>query len=328
MSDRAPDVAPDVSTSPRRRARRGGASARSRTALQTGLGLGLLALVGVEMLVLSRQPTAERVVVLVTGVLVCLCVLPLPRLSLTVRAALASTLSIATTVLLLVFGHGLRDWGLGEALALLVLLAEVLYGSALRTVVRLGPVLAIAAVGAPARDAHPGPFTWLAAALTALVTAQTLSLRIQDGRRVAGLAAVRLQERRELARELHDLVAHHIAGIVVQAQAGHWQAPAGDRSAPVFERIEQEGDEALASMHRLVGLLRDAPRTSPVAGMEQVRELVEGFSRTGPPAVLDLSPALPDRLEEALGGELTAGPLPEGGWQVRATLPGGEAVRR
>src|SRR5690606_10829609 len=44
-------------------------------------------------------------------------------------------------------------------------------------------------------------------------------LRFQQERRKEAVRSVRRAERLELARELHDLVAHHITGIVVQAQA-------------------------------------------------------------------------------------------------------------
>lgn len=57
----------------------------------------------------------------------------------------------------------------------------------------------------------------------AMVWAAVLSvgvwLRYLDRRREAAIEAVRRDERLELARELHDVVAHHLTGIVVQAQA-------------------------------------------------------------------------------------------------------------
>ncbi|OIJ63584.1 sensor histidine kinase [Streptomyces mangrovisoli] len=351
----------------------------------------LAGLIAAEGVVLGGQPTAPRAIALAAGVVVCLCAVPWPGVRLEVRGTVAAAVSLATTVVLLSVDRSLRDWGLGESLALLLLLGPVLRRSAAPTAARLGAALAVAAVGAPARDAHPGPFTLAAATMTALVCAHTLSLRAYDTRRLAELRAVRGQERRELARELHDLVAHHIAGIVVLAQAGRWTGADGP-GTEAFARIEKEGDEALASMHRLVGLLRDSARTEPVAGLKEVRELVDTFSRTGPPAEFDLAPGLAARVDrasaaavhrvvrealtnvrrhardatwvkvslepygadglrltvrddgrsaapapesqgggfgvagmaervEALGGSLTAGPGPEGGWQVQALLP-------
>ncbi|HTI25007.1 MAG TPA: histidine kinase [Kutzneria sp.] len=82
-----------------------------------------------------------------------------------------------------------------------------------------------------------------------------LVLRDADSRRRSALTEVRTGERLVLARELHDLVAHHITGVVVLAQAGRRVAPERDE---VFGEIEQAGAEALAAMRRLVGMLRTA----------------------------------------------------------------------
>ncbi|MGH3431743.1 MAG: histidine kinase, partial [Thermocrispum sp.] len=64
-------------------------------------------------------------------------------------------------------------------------------------------------------------------------------------------------ERMALARELHDVVAHHVTGIVVQAQAAKMVAkhdPAMTQAA--FDRIEAAGTEAMGAMRRLVGSIR------------------------------------------------------------------------
>ncbi|MEU4269527.1 histidine kinase [Streptomyces sp. NPDC026092] len=369
------------------------------------IAIGLLAvllpgLVVVEYLWVDNESAAERTTGLVTGLLVCLCALPVRRVRLEVRAATAALVSLGATVGLLLAGLPLRNWGVGESIALLFLLWPVLRRSEVRTAVRLGPLLAVAAVAVPPRDLHA--LNLLEMAATAGVAANALSLRVHDGRRATDLAAVRAHERRDLARELHDLVAHHVAGIVVMAQAGHWTAGASEadaRAAEAFTRIAAEGDEALAAMHRLVGMLREGTQLEPVAGMEQVRGLVESFSRSGPRAVLEVEPGVGERLDEllavtvhrivresltnvrkhavgatevrvsvrvegtsgvrvtvrddgrsaphadnrrhrggfgvvgmteraeVLGGRLTAGPMPEGGWQVDALFPGGETWR-
>ncbi|MET7518667.1 histidine kinase [Streptomyces sp. NPDC005480] len=260
----------------------------------------LLGLIAAEAVVLTNQPTAQRAIALGTGVAVCICAIPLPRVRLEVRGTVAAVLSLSATVGLLLFDHSLRDWGLGECVALLLLLAPVLRRSAPKTAARLGPALAVAAITAPVRDAHPGPFTLVAATLTALVTTNSLSLRAADRRRVVESEAVRADERRDLARELHDLVAHHVAGIVVLSQAGRVTARDDRPAVEAFKAIEAEGGEALAAMRRLVGLLRAQAPDEPVAGMEQVRELVDAFARTGPPATLRLAPGLSERLDETL----------------------------
>ncbi|MBW8172893.1 sensor histidine kinase [Ornithinimicrobium sp. Arc0846-15] len=77
---------------------------------------------------------------------------------------------------------------------------------------------------------------------------------------------MKLQERQELARELHDSLAHHVSAIAIQAQAGLAvidappQAPA--RSALLS--IETEAAQALAEMRSIVGALRDPTQEAGV----------------------------------------------------------------
>ncbi|MEV5150162.1 histidine kinase [Streptomyces sp. NPDC052727] len=100
--------------------------------------------------------------------------------------------------------------------------------------------------------------------------------------------ALRLAQRTEFARDLHDFVAHHVTGIVVQAQGALAVAERHPQLLrPSLERIEQAGAEALTSMRHMVGMLRNAPREdekpalTPLAGIAEVRSLVEQFSMVG-----------------------------------------------
>lgn len=100
--------------------------------------------------------------------------------------------------------------------------------------------------------------------------------------------ALRLEQRTEFARDLHDFVAHHVTGIVVQAQGALAVAERRPHLVrPSLERIEQAGAEALTSMRHMVGMLRDAndragePALAPLTGIAEVRSLVEGFSAVG-----------------------------------------------
>jgi signal transduction histidine kinase len=115
-----------------------------------------------------------------------------------------------------------------------------------------------------------------------------LGLRYLDARHRALTERVRQDERLELARELHDVVAHHITGIVVQAQAA--QLVVGrhpEKLDGAFAGIEAAGSDALAAMRRVVGLLRDADDAAPATpGPERLSELVERFDRDGPTVAL------------------------------------------
>ncbi|MGW0734629.1 sensor histidine kinase [Streptomyces sp. NPDC002851] len=257
----------------------------------------LILLVAFEGFALARRPTAPHALVAFSGVFVCLCAVPWSGAPLRHRARAAAVVSWAVTLFLIIGDRPLVVWGMGEAIALLVLLTGVLLRSPARTAAVLGTLLGLACVAAPVRDADPGRFTMLFAVLTAVVTAFSLLLRNQAVQRVRDLQAVRTAERIELARELHDLVAHHVTGIVVQARAARFTTASGDRAAATFERIEHAGDEALGAMRRLVRVLREGePETEPLAGLDQVRELAERFSETGPPAILYVEPGLAERL--------------------------------
>jgi signal transduction histidine kinase len=94
------------------------------------------------------------------------------------------------------------------------------------------------------------------------------------------------EERARIARELHDVVAHHVSMMVVQAEAGPVAVehdPA--RAAGAFEAISATGRQALVEMRRLLGVLRGdgdpAPSLAPQPGLDQVPSLVEQVGRAG-----------------------------------------------
>ena len=128
-------------------------------------------------------------------------------------------------------------------------------------------------------------------------------LRLLDIRRHLALDNARRDERLELARELHDVVAHHVAGIVIQAQAA--RIAAAKRPATLdatLAGIESAGNDALAAMRRVVSLLRaDGGRS---AGPGQLADLVGRFASHGPAVRLRLPgddrPAWPPELASAV----------------------------
>jgi signal transduction histidine kinase len=110
-----------------------------------------------------------------------------------------------------------------------------------------------------------------------------LCLRLLDARRRSTVDHVRRDERLELARELHDVVAHHITGIIVQAQAAQLiAAKHPERIDGSLAGIEEASSDALAAMRRVVGLLRDTEDAVPVTPrLEQLSELVKRFDGHG-----------------------------------------------
>ena len=111
---------------------------------------------------------------------------------------------------------------------------------------------------------------------------------IESGRRRA-MDAVRAEQRAEFARDLHDFIAHHVSGIVVQAQGAKFIAEQDPlRVLLALEQIEQAGAETMASMRRMVDVLRD-PRArpdaplAPIAGVLELPVLLEHFTGAGGP---------------------------------------------
>lgn len=116
--------------------------------------------------------------------------------------------------------------------------------------VTLGPILRYGA-GSPA-----ALYSAAAAVVWGGALAGGLVLRDADVRRRVDVLEVRATERLRLARELHDLVAHQITGIVVRVQAAHRVAERTGGDAATFAELETAGAAALSAMRRLVGALR------------------------------------------------------------------------
>jgi signal transduction histidine kinase len=110
--------------------------------------------------------------------------------------------------------------------------------------------------------------------------------RLRSEREAHARAAV-VEERRRIARELHDVVAHDLSVIVLQAQAA--EAVLGEDGAAAqrpLERIEHSGREALTEMRALVTLLREDGR--PVTrgsrpGLDDLTALVDRVRAAGVP---------------------------------------------
>jgi signal transduction histidine kinase len=109
-------------------------------------------------------------------------------------------------------------------------------------------------------------------------------------RDVAAREAV-VEERARIARELHDVIAHHVSMIVVQA--GAERRVLGDSNAStreVLETVEQSGRGALTEMRRLLGMLRgDASEPlAPQPGLDDVPILVGQLREAGLPVELQI----------------------------------------
>jgi signal transduction histidine kinase len=93
-----------------------------------------------------------------------------------------------------------------------------------------------------------------------------------------------LEERARIARELHDVVAHSVSVMVVQAQAGPRLLGDPDQARGAFRSIESSGREALGELRRLLGVLRtgdDQPVIAPQPGLGGLQSLVDQVRDAG-----------------------------------------------
>ncbi|MGS2588684.1 sensor histidine kinase [Streptomyces hebeiensis] len=110
--------------------------------------------------------------------------------------------------------------------------------------------------------------------------------RLEKEREAQAKVAV-AAERARIARELHDVVAHNVSVMVVQADgAAYVLNAAPDQAKEALETISSTGRQALAEMRRLLGVLRtgDAEEGGeyvPQPDVQQIQELVEKVREAG-----------------------------------------------
>jgi signal transduction histidine kinase len=101
-------------------------------------------------------------------------------------------------------------------------------------------------------------------------------------------------ERVRIARELHDVVAHNVSLMVVQAQALAATGPQ-DTQQKVLGHVADLGREALSEMHRMLGVLRlqdgGAPELEPQPGVRDLPTLIERTRQAGLEATLTIEGA-------------------------------------
>ncbi|MEU3167795.1 sensor histidine kinase [Streptosporangium sp. NPDC006930] len=144
-----------------------------------------------------------------------------------------------TMVYLLIVVYALVRWGSGREVV--IGLAIILVAVGLSIVFgRLAPANAIAG---------------FAVVFSAVALGGTLRYRARA--RARELDQVKLLEREQLARDLHDTVAHHVSAMAIRAQAGIATSAARPNAATeALQVIEAEASRALAEMRAMVRVLR------------------------------------------------------------------------
>ncbi|WSQ10940.1 sensor histidine kinase [Streptomyces sp. NBC_01231] len=112
--------------------------------------------------------------------------------------------------------------------------------------------------------------------------------RLEKEREAQSKVAV-AAERARIARELHDVVAHNVSVMVVQADGAAYVLDAApDQAKKALETISSTGRQALAEMRRLLGVLRTGEHQEggeyvPQPDVEQIEDLVEQCRGSGLP---------------------------------------------
>jgi signal transduction histidine kinase len=147
----------------------------------------------------------------------------------------------------------------------------------------------------PFEFVYPLVYFGLAGGLGALVRQRAQRLSVVEVRasalerelqQEAELAAT--EERARIARELHDVVAHGLSLMVVQAEAAEEMlGRSPEAAAAPVRRVQETGREALGEMRRLLGVLRTAegsggsPATSPQPSLRRLPDLVREAAGVG-----------------------------------------------
>lgn len=171
---------------------------------------------------------------------------------------------------------GVRWEGM-NTLGFMVMLIYALFrwGSGREAVI--GMLLPFAAVALSAFDAPAGEVVG-GTLFVLFISALGAAFRYRGVERLRGRDQARLREREQLARELHDTVAHHVSAIAIQAQAGRTVAAA--RPEAVLDAlvvVEKEASRALTEMRTIVGALRRGEQSdlAPQPGVADIERLAQ-----------------------------------------------------
>ena len=198
----------------------------------------------------------------------------------------AAVLALAGAALAVKYAAGLNVWSAGAAV-LVAAYGMGAYGSnAVRRTSRALAACALLAVfiTLQADNGSHGPAVACALLATALGMGEVTSAH----RDTAAAAAWHAQdmERARLARELHDVVAHQLSAIAVQAGAVRLAAAGDPQAAEVgIAAIEQQARSGLTELNQLVRELRPArdtgPDMSPQPRLGDIPDLIERAGESG-----------------------------------------------
>ncbi|HYO20004.1 MAG TPA: histidine kinase [Dermatophilaceae bacterium] len=244
------------------------------------------------------QDLAPRPLLLIAVIAVVVPLLWRRRHPLVATAVAFGTLSVVDIVRIVTGPHGALPSSVSATLVLTYALFR--WGSGREAAGGLGVILVwlpITLVANPAGlvEAVAGYAFFLFAAALGAAIRYRARIRIRD------IDEAKAREREQLARELHDTVAHHVSGIAIQAQAGRAVAPTDpERAIEALVTIEDAATRTLTELRAIVGVLRASQGTefAPQPGVAEVEQLgTDGQTRPCVTVTLsgefdDLSPAV------------------------------------
>ncbi|MDL4821408.1 sensor histidine kinase [Actinomadura opuntiae] len=193
-------------------------------------------------------------------------------------------------------GDGFMPWPVTAILALVVILFFTGVGCDRETTLGVGAVTIVGVLLPAVLLGMPGWFGMILAGVTALALTfgdavggrrsaeQELRLREEQHRQDLARQAV-LEERARIARELHDVVAHHMSVIAMQAEAAPFKIPdLPDAARETFGVVRDAAREALTETRRVVGLLRsddEGAERAPSPGLDRLDELAAAARNSG-----------------------------------------------
>ncbi|HEX8868316.1 MAG TPA: sensor histidine kinase [Lentzea sp.] len=118
--------------------------------------------------------------------------------------------------------------------------------------------------------------------------------RVEQQRRLEAeeTRATTLEERAVIARELHDVVAHHMSVLALRAGSARYRFSLPPELVVEFAEMQETAREGLSEMRRLLGVLRNSDgelETAPQPRVEQIAELVERLRGAGVVVSLEIS---------------------------------------
>jgi signal transduction histidine kinase len=189
-------------------------------------------------------------------------------------------------------------WPITSIFAQVVVLVIVGLRAPRRVLVELWLLLALLSAAAwlavPDRRDWRGLSTMVVGSAIALLLADAWRERSETGRRLTAqehisqterARRVVLEERSRIARELHDVVAHHMSVIAIQAEAAPYRVPDPPKElTSSFADIRANALQALAELRRVLGVLRaerDDDQAAPQPTLGRLGELVAGVRGAG-----------------------------------------------